>query len=305
MPLARASIIRGPGLVALASAVFYSRDVQANTELARFQIAPDVFGEVDNRIDDVMAKILFTPEGELENLATLYPHQSPVIGASLFGASDTEAYVHSLAGKKVTFHAAALTRMPELILSANKTLFGQAEITCIRKNNTAASAAASLFTIATTALSDTSFTTAGVKTQHYAAAWGTVLTSILTEGGWRITPEMRVRFHQSDEVGTVDATLEGVSVLAKCRPLNLAESDILDALRLQNSASAVRGTTLRRGENLVLTGTGFTVTLHDAALVEGPLRWGRAELRAGEIGFISHRAESSGAFTNLFTLATS
>ena len=61
------------------------------------------------------------------------------------------------------------------------------------------------------------------------------------------------------------------------------------------------------GQTMVITGAGnaLVATIKDAALVEGPLRWGSTDLRAGEIGFIGHRAESAGAFTNLFTLATS
>jgi hypothetical protein len=303
MSMQRSDIIRGPGIVALNTDVFYCKgDIEAALEMKRFQVENQIHGKVDERIDDVTAKIQFTPAGEIETalLSALYPHANPVIGASIFGASDVAAYVHTKAGRKVTFHASALTKMPPLILSTNKTAFGQAEITAVRKNNTAFDTANSLFTDAAVAFSDTSFSSANVKTEKYTAVWNSI--TIETESGWTIEPDMSINYHTTDEIGTVDATLEGVSVMAKCRPLNLTESQILDNMKAQGTGN-LRGKSLRGGLNLVITGTTKTITIYDAALVVGPLRFGNAVLRGGEIGFMAQRAESTGTFGALFAFA--
>jgi len=306
----RTAMVRGPGTIQLGAAgpVFYDKDgITADLELTQFQILTSMRGNVDNRPDDVLGKIAFTPAGEVAvaDLAALYPYQSPDIGSSILGATDTPAIIHSKAGKIVTFHNTAITGMPDLILSANKTLFAAAELTAAFANNTARSAAAAMYTIATEAFSDASFATANVKTAPYAGVFSDIFASIITEAGWTISFEVGVQPHTIDDIGTVDLTLESVGVMAKCVPANLAESEILDALNVQGSVLANRGVSLRQSNDLVLTGPSgaLTVTIHDAALVVGPQRWGSTDLRTGEIGFIGHRAEAEGVFTNLFTVA--
>jgi hypothetical protein len=105
-----------------------------------------------------------------------------------------------------------------------------------------------------------------------------------------------------DENGTVDAFLQDVKVMAKCKPVNLTETAILSALRIQGTGGAI-GTSLRQATDLVITGTGVVVTIKDAALVEGPLNWGSSTLRSGELGFIGQRVESTGTFGALATIA--
>lgn len=304
MSLARSSIIKGPGSVKLGSAFFYPKET-VNVELVQrsFEINNIIHGPVDRRRDDRVVEVGFVPVGEVENLTTLYPHQNPDIGASIYGSSDTACEVHSKAGVKVTLHSAAIVRMPPLILSAAKTVFGSALIRAITKNNADPEDAASLYTIASSAWSDTSLATSAIKTQPFSAAWGAILASIITEAGWTVTPEMRTKTQQIDEDGTVDEYLESVSIMAKCRPVNLTEANIWDAMKVQNDAAAARGSSMRSGSDLVIQSAGLTVTIKDAQLVEGPLRYGTTELRAGEIGFVGHRSESTGTFGNLFALA--
>ena len=307
MTVQRQSIIRGPATVKLGTGpVFYDKDgVDLVFEVDRFNIDVSAFGNVDERLNDTIVRCTFTPAGEVAaaDMALLYPYQSPTIGESIFGNVDVPLEVHSVAGTKVTLPAAAITGMPDMILSAGKTVFGAAEIMAIVKDNTARSAAASSFLVAAAAFSDSSFATANVKTITYTGAWGSILASIITEDGWTVTFDVGIVEHQVDDVGTIDATLESVGLLAKCKPINLSESDILDALFVQGGTVA-RGETRRRGQDLTITGagSGVVLTINDAAMVEGPLRWASAELRVGEIGFIGHRKETAGAFTDLFTV---
>jgi len=311
MTIARSDIVTGPGTVQLGAAgpVFYDKDgIDAAWEITRGEVLTSVFGKVDEFMDDRLCRIAFTPAGEIASadITALYPHQNPSIGDDIFGASDTACIVHSKAGQKVTFHAAAITAMPDLILSPGKTAFGQAQITAILKNEGDPANDDSFYTVAAEAWSDTSFASANVKRLIYSAAWSTIFTSIITEDGWTLSFDMGVTYRKVDDYGTVKASLESVDVMAKCRPVNLSESDVLDALRLQDTGGA-RGTSHRQNKDLVITGTGsaLVATIKDAALVEGPLRWGSTDLRIGEIGFIGQRAESAGSFGNLFTITVS
>lgn len=306
MGIARSSILRGPGHVALGSNVFHTTNgFSAELVKERFEIDTDTEGVLDHRMRDRRVELAYTPAGKLSAafLTALHPHQTPVIGASLFGAADVAAYAHSKAGKKLTLHSAAIVRCPDLFLGATKKLFGPATIAAITKSGADPEDAGSLYTIATTAYTEPALASADVKTEVFAAAWGSILASIIANDGWTITTELGIEYHTPSDFGTLDAILTSVGVMAKCRPMNLSEDDIWDAMVVQNDADAAIGSSLRSGSDLVINSSSLTVTLKDAALVEGPLRWGKTELRAGEIGFIAHRAESAGAYGALYTLA--
>ena len=73
-----------------------------------------------------LGKVTFTPCGQLASdlLAILFPYGNPTIGGSACGSTDRPLVVHSLAGTKVSFLNAVLTKMPEIYLSPVKTAFG-------------------------------------------------------------------------------------------------------------------------------------------------------------------------------------
>jgi hypothetical protein len=301
--IARASIISGPGIISIGAQGFYPKgNIEAALEVSRYEVANDVHGVVDHRLKDAVAKIRFTPAGEVEGLTTLFPHTTPVLGASIFGAADVAAIVQSKAGTKVTFYSVAVTKMPDLYLSAAKTLFGQVELTAIRATGKTFVDADSLYKVEATAFSDATFASANIKTGVFTGVWGALIASIIAESGWTITFDQAVKYIESDESGTTDGLLQSVGVMAKCRPLNLTESVISAALRLQG-VGITRGMSIHQATDLVLTSAGLVVTIKNAALVEGPLKWGTTELRAGEIGFIGNVTEAAGVFTTLFTVA--
>lgn len=305
MTIARNSIVRGPGSVSLGAQQFLDKSgISAEIAIETFDIPVQGIGSIDQRIKDAMGKISFTPAGNITAgiLTALYPHQNPTIGSSLFGDTDVAAVVHSMAGTKVTFASAALTRMPSLKLSAINTAFGAAEITAVVANNTARSTANSLYTIASEAWAG-AITRADWKTAPYVGAWGTAITGIIGADGWDVDIEMGVSPVAVDGEGTIDMTLTGVTVRAKCRPVGLAET-LLDSMALQGAAGALVGSTLRLGNDLTIAATGgLTVILKDAALVRGPLAWGDGQLRVNEIGFIANRNFTDGVADTLFSVA--
>ena len=96
----------------------------------------------------------------------------------------------------------------------------------------------------------------------------------------------------TDSQGTIDYTLTGVNVTARCTPLGLSEAQILAAL----PALKGRGASLAGADDLVISSdNGLTVTLKCVSLVTGPLNWGATALRAGEIGFTANIDPTDGS----------
>jgi hypothetical protein len=76
-----AFIIGGPALVQYRGASFYSQgDISVQALLETFPVVVDRFQEVDQRVREQPIKIQFTPAGEWENLAVLYPYASTILG---------------------------------------------------------------------------------------------------------------------------------------------------------------------------------------------------------------------------------
>lgn len=304
MGMTRQSLSRGPGTVKIGTTTFYDKDnISAELLLEQFDIPVSAFGKVDTRKKDQSAKITFKPCGEVTSalLALLFPYTTPNIGASLFGVADTPAEVHSKAGTKLTFHCAAITAMPELILSATETLLGQVEITALIKNGVDPESANSLYTIAAAEWAAQAMASSNIKTVPYSASWNGL--TFKSKAGFTVAPTIETTAEYVDGLGTIDMTLTGAAVTAKCRPIGLSEADIAEAMALQGPGNAI-GTSLRTGADLTITGAGgLTVILRDTALVTGPFLWGTTELRAGEIGFIANRTETTGAYGELFSVA--
>lgn len=300
----RTTMTRGPGLVTLGAVPFHDKDgivseLQTETE----RPPSSQYGQLKPRITDQIGKTTFTPVGLLTSaiLAKLYPaaYQTPVIGASIFGASDELCTVHSKAGKQVPWHNSALTTMPEILLSARKTALGSAEITHLLKNSTERSAANSLVgPVADVVFSDAGFSESDIKMVQYSGAWGATLTGIQAKEGWTITPQLQLRQETTDDDGTIDYSIELVSISAKCTPVGLGESEILDNLPTEQSIGSIPA----NSADLTITGAGgLTVVLKGATLLQGPLRWNNTDLRAGEIVFEASSDVTAGGA--LFTVA--
>lgn len=305
MATTRQSIVRGPGTVSFASQKFYDASgITAEIDSASADISSSVAGKLDTIKTDQIGRITLTPVGSIsaELLSVLYPAyvQKPVLGTSLFGSTDQPLVISSMAGQKVTFKAAALTKCPDLLLSPVKTALGGVEFTALVANGKLPSETKALYEVAAATYADGTPSRTGLTGVHYTATYGS-LSIPDTLDGWTITVDMATSPVTTDSQGTIDYTLSGVTVTAKCTPLGLSESQILAAL----PASKGRGSSLASSSDLVITGTGgLTVTLKSAALVTGPLNWGADTLRAGEIGFTANIASTGDLFSVAMTSAS-
>ncbi len=307
MAIDRSTIIRGPAIVTFNGGTFYSKDdIKVEMGLETFNIDSSAYGKIDERAKERVAKVSFTPVGEYEHLSVLWPYGASTIGASLFTGTDLPLVIKTLAGKTITFSAAAVTKMPDVICSAVKTLIGQVEFTCLGHNNEAWTATDNLVAAATASFTDTGLSSANIITQPYVLAWGAApFDSFQTLEGVVVNFNLGTEPVTTDSDGIVDMTFKDLSVSAKCRPLGITEAQLITAMKFQGTSNT-RGKSLNTGSSpLVITGTGVVITVKGAAMKMAPMEFGAATPRVGEVEFIATRTVTSGVVASLFTVATS
>ena len=301
MPTSRTSIIRGPGTVVYGGKTFFDASgISAEIESATSEIPSSISGSIATIKTDQTGKIRFTPCGQLaaDLLALLYPYGSPTVGSSVCGSADRPLVVHSLAGTKVSFVNAVLSKMPELYLSPIRTAFGSAEFSAALGLAKAPGDADAFYKVEQAAYNSGAPDPEGITGVQYAGTFGD-LSIPDTLAGWTITPEVVLEPVTVDSVGTIDWTIAGVSCTATCTPVGLTEAEILAALPV----SGARGSMIGGESDLVVSGAGgLKVTLMKASLVRGPLQWGTTTLRAGELGFTAHRSFAGGVPGPVFSV---
>ncbi len=298
MATTRQSIVRGPGTVTFNSVkIFDASGISAEVDSSTQDVESSISGKLDTIKTDQVAKVSLTPVGTVSNelLDVFYPSfvKTPVLGKSLLGATDVPLVVSSKAGTKVTFAAAALTKCPDLLLSPVKTAFGSAEFSALLPNGKLPDdASARLYTVAAAAYADGEPSRSGLTGCHYSGTFGELSIPDTVEG-WTVSVAMNLTPVTTDSQGTIDYTLSGVEVTARCTPLGLSEGEILSALPVLSG----RGKSLASTSDLVISAEGgLTVTLKNAALVTGPLNWGATALRAGELGFTANLGDGGALF---------
>jgi hypothetical protein len=311
MAIARTSILRGPAIVTFNSQSFYSKsDITLELGVETFDIDASAFGKVDERVIERIARVRFTPAGEWEALTTLWPYGAATIGASVFTGTDRPLVIQTLDGTTITFSAAAVTRMPNLRLSAKETMIGEVEFTCLGKDNEAWTVANNLVATSSAAFADTNFSIPAILTQPYTAAWGisSPWSSFQTFDGFTVNFDLSLSPLATDADGIVDMMFSRLGVSVQCQPLGITEAQLITALGLQGAGNA-RGRSLSAGSNdLVLTGavtSTAVITINSAQMKMGGMGFGPTTPRIAPVTFVATREFSVGAPVALFTLANS
>lgn len=303
--MTRSSILRGPAIVTYGGSTFYSKDdIALDLTTDTFDIATSLHGKVDERVISRALKVRFTPSGEWEALGVLWPYGSALIGSSVFGAG-SPLVIQTRSGTKLTLYDAAVTSMPDIELATSRTLIGPVEFTCIGKDDEAWETAESLVKVEANAWSDTTFSSSSIKTQAYSASWGVASpwSSFVSMSGFRVSFDLRLSPIETDPAGLVDMTIADLGVRCRCVPMNVTESDLVTALKIQGSTNG-RGRSLNAGaNNLVISATGVSVTLRGAQMRSGQMTFGTTTPRIGEVEFVSTRTFAAGVAEALFSLA--
>lgn len=312
MPKDRSTFIGGPAVISWDSSVFYTKDpIKVDIKYDTEEISVSAYGKVDEFVKNRRVEVTFTPVGAFANRAKLWPYASTAMGASLFGSTDKPLTIWTVAdGKKYTFTAAAITKMPSITLSATKTICGSMTFSCIQKNNDDWADAAAIESESTVAFNDTSFDTADLVSSTYSAVWGTVtgFTALESIDGFTIDFNMNIRDVETDSEGLVDMKLAGLSVSCKFRPLGPTVANIIAAMKLQDTGAArgMRLSAIQSATNLVISGSAATkpmVTIYAAQLVSQGLGFDLAQdFRLDECEFVATRSFAAGVPNALFAV---
>lgn len=305
--LDRTTIITGPALVTYKGSTFWSKgDVVLKPNYGRFDVNTARFGKVDTRFSDKQIDVSFEPDGRFTAAlaAVLWPYAATDIGASIYGTTDNALVVHGRDGVKITVHNAALTGMPVIRLGVSQTIQGNVKFTGLCAKNTDPTNAAAYYTIASQAYpGDTGWSAAAILTKAYTSVWGATApwSSFATEAGWEIEFGLELAPQAVDGIGTIDMSLQGLSVTAKSIPVGPTMAQVLTAM----GGNQALGSSLAEGANdLVISATGISVTVKKASLIDTDMNWGGAgKKRIGTTTWTANRTVTAGALDPLYVIS--
>lgn len=309
MSFARSQILRGPCLVQFQSQTFYSdeKGVKVDEMLDTFAINTSRFGKVDDRVDRMFHKVSFTPEGKWASLSYLFPYATALLGSSAFG-TDKTLTIWTLDGKKRVYKAAAVTKMPNLVLASTKTLFGEIEFTCLHAEASDPSAANSLFTDSSASYpGDTGWAASDIITQPYELTWGVTSPwdAFRSRDGVKLNFNLQLEPETNDFHGLFDFTFQGLEVTADLQPEGVTPQDVSAALLMQDTGAA-RGRSLGSGgHNLNISATGVYVRVYNAAMKQGAQINNSKDRRVQPVTFVATRSVTAGSPDPLFYVGSS
>jgi hypothetical protein len=296
----RTTINIGPGALTYDSASIHVEDeIRMNISPKLFDVATAGHGVVDHRREDLQIEVSFTPK-MWTDLTKLFPYAQTEIGASIYGATDKPLVIKPRTGSGWTLANAAITKMPNIMLSGGKAILGEMTMTGLLANNgDPADIADYLATSSGGAL--TGFDLTKIPNGHYTAAWGAVLSAFHAEEGFDISFDLSLEDVKVDGLGVVDKIMNGLAATCKVTPVGPDVQDILD----------VHGLTTAIGQSgpkndLVITGqrSGLPIVTLDNCIAQmSSGRTGRTVKRIGEMEFKTVRSATTGVIDALWTFA--
>ncbi len=293
MSITRANIKRGTAKVTWNSATFFSRDdIVPRHNPSWVDVATSVHGVIDKARSDFICKIPLRLWGAWENLSVLFPSGvlTPTIGAGIFGTSDLPLVITGRNGDIITYQNVQLTKLANLYLGVDAEIFAaDVEFTAILANIKNPEDADAYYTLSSGSYSDTTFAKTNYKQQRYSAAWGAVagFTAFQGHKGWNIDWDLGLEPIYNANLGTIDMAITGFSGMAKCIPVEPTMAQIETAANAGANAANLLGRLLSGGAtaaaDLVITGSGVSVTLKNAGISEHGYAFGAVPLRNGEI----------------------
>lgn len=329
MAITRTQTIKGPAKVTYRGGVFFSQgDITLELGYDTFEVVSSAHGKLDERASARRCSVSFTPVGEWEHLGVLWPYAGFTIGKGIFTPVDYPAApntgtdfaleIHSVAGEKVTIESAAVTQMPNIDLSAQRTAIGAVTFTGICKDNTDWSASDSLVSTSTSAFAPADYNAlsiATIRTVPVVGVWQSAASpwdAIKSVSGFQISFGLQTTPLESDTDGVYDMIFQDVTAECTFQPTSTTEAEIIDALKLQANANVRRGQSMQTlgaltGGDLTLAGAASgdpSVVLTNCFLKQGGMSWGGATPRAGSFTFTATRSFAvSGLPDPLFTVA--
>jgi hypothetical protein len=308
-----ANHIGGPAIVTFDSGIWYTEgDIDVDIVQEKWDVSTALFGVIDRRVKSLpVATVSFKPDGQVTSgrVGKAFPYTLNSIGKSVFGASDKTLVINTLAGQKYTFAKAGLIASPTLRLSAVTTAFdGNIQFLCVHKSNADVLVADNFLKIEAQAFSDVSFDQSKVITPGFTAAYGgSPFDAMESLDGFRIEQPLSVIRKEVDRLGVIDAYLASMGPAA-CRftPAGMTEANWKTLTHLDGASLLLPGVSAGAGStDLVITGTGLSVTLAKCNVSESKLAFGTSKERLGELVFIARNVFTVGVPGAMLTITVS
>jgi hypothetical protein len=305
--------IVGPAIVTFDSQIWYTEgDIDVDIQQQEWTPSTSRFGGLGPRIKSLpVGRVSFKPDGQVTSgrVGKAFPYGLADVGKSVFGASDKTLVIQTLAGQAYTFGKAALIQTPTLVLAADKTFFdGSMVFMCVGKSNIDPTTSDAFLDVAAVAWSDTSFDETKVITPGFSAAYGlTPFDAMEALDGFRVEYPISVSEKSVNRSGVIGAYLTGVGP-ATCRfaPAGMTEANWVTLAKLDGASVALPGTAVGAGTtNLVISGTGLTVTLNKCGVQARKLGFGTDKERLGELVFKTRAVFTAGVPGSHLTIAVS
>lgn len=264
-----------------------------------FDVESSAFGKSSRRVKHRLCKISITPFGKYAT--GLWPFGGYALGqrvANTMGYPDVLIQPLDTTQKQWRFYGGMIGKPPPLILSSTKTIAGAMEIWCLGKQGVLPSVADSLLKREANTFADTSFSFADAVTQAYSGAWNGL--TIDTKDGWTVDLKPTLAPFESDTYGIVDYTMDDLEATARCVPRTLSEDDLMASAP---SPDVAIGGSVDTGHDLVITGTGVTVSLYNALLEHFKTAWDLKADRIESLEFVTRKKLTAGALGTIFGVA--
>jgi hypothetical protein len=213
--------------------------------------------------------------------------------------------VQNTDGTLYTFWNAAVTKMPDLNLTAGATPFEEMEISFFPKDGTQMSDPACLYTLSQSAYpGDGGIDPATVLTQSPDVSWavGSPWAAFNTKNGVKIKFAQTYDDIEVDGQPVLTRRYTGLVVTATAQPVGPDQGDLPLKLLVEGVGASIGRSLASNGGLLAMQSTGMYVTLTKAALRGGPEEWSVKKERIGELTWVGTRTFTGGKPNPIFTV---
>jgi len=245
------------------------------------------FGKIDDPAKDEWVEIDFTPAGNFSSDLFNWMFSgvfSLLPGASIFPATDSPVYIHTLDGKIMEIANARVVQFPTISWGAGIARFeGTAKIAGVVKKNTARTTAGALYTEAVAE----PFTAVPLATEFVhlpcLATWALAapLTIMTNESGWKLRAAHQISERYNPDVGRYDYRVSEIAVEASCRPINISDINLFSA-SIAGTSRAIGNSSPSASLTLAEDFGGLTAVLYGARLTNKPAIYSENGPRSGE-----------------------
>lgn len=261
-------------------------------------------GTLDYTEGEIYDDITFTPVGKYSLKSILHSHAASAIGTSLFGA-DAPLILWTQGGIKRTYKAAAIITPPRLTLNPRTGIWGPVTFRCIRGESAAATDDDALYTEEDAGYpGDAGIVANDLPRQAYQVAWqaDSPLESFVATEGVSVNVSLSAAAVNNDQLGLADMTLTNQVVEVTLTPYGLNPADVLAFMHRQGAGAGPGRRAGASGTDLVITGTGVTITVPGAVLTDSASTYGGGVQNQKGITFKGTRSHAAGALRPWYVL---